>query len=109
MSDAVLRDYIAGGLVETADGQWALACDPRWEQQIFVAQWHNLFRAAKGLPKNSTVIYAGGRPPVSTKGTRAAVQRAQPAGDVRFEPKLGHLFPLVQPKLAIAELKRALA
>jgi pimeloyl-ACP methyl ester carboxylesterase len=109
MPDSGLRDYIAGGLVEGASGQWELACDPRWEQQIFVAQWHNLFRAARSLPDNSTVIYAGGRPPVSTKGTRAAVQKAQPKADVRFDQALGHLFPLVQPDMAITLLRQALA
>ena len=29
MADEVLRDYIAGGLIERADGQWELACRPR--------------------------------------------------------------------------------
>ncbi len=98
--DEVLKDYIAGGLIERADGHWELACRPDWEQTIFVAQWHNLFKAARSLPKNSKIIYAGGRPPVSTKGTRAAVQTAQPEGEVVFHATLGHLFPLQDPDMA---------
>lgn len=108
MPDGILRDYIAGGLVEREDGQWELACRPSWEQTIFVAQWHNLFKAARSLPDNSKLVYAGGRPPVSTKGTRAAVQAAQPKADVSFDPELGHLFPFHQPDMAVEILRDAL-
>ena len=109
MPDEVLRDYISGGLVERADGVWELACDPRWEQAIFVAQWHNLFKAARALPDNSKIIYAGGRPPVSTEGTRRAVQKAQPNIDVRFDTKLGHLFPFIQTDFAVQILQDVLS
>ena len=96
MADEVLKDYISGGLVERDDGQWELACHPKWEQAIFAAQWHNLFKAARALPDNSKIIYAGGRSPVSSSGTRRAVQSAQPNIEVKFDPNLGHLFPLIQ-------------
>ena len=96
MSDDVLRDYIKGGLVKREDSMWELACHPKWEQAIFVAQWHNLFKAARALPDNSQIIYAGGRPPVSTSGTRRSVQKAQPRINVKFDPELGHLFPFIQ-------------
>jgi pimeloyl-ACP methyl ester carboxylesterase len=109
MEDEVLRDYIKGGLVQRADGMWELACNPKWEQAIFVAQWHNLFKAARALPDNSKIIYAGGRVPVSSKSTRAAVQNAQPNIDVTFDPNLGHLFPFIQTELATRVLKDILS
>lgn len=109
MSNDVLRDYIEGGLVEREDGIWELACDPKWEQAIFVAQWHNLFKAARDLPDNSKIIYAGGRPPVSTAGTRRAVQNAQPKIDVEFDPTLGHLFPFIQSERTIQTLRDVLS
>ncbi len=109
MSDEVLRDYIKGGLVEREEGQWELACDPKWEQTIFVAQWHNLFKAARALPDNSKIIYAGGRPPVSTEGTRRAVQKAQPKIKIEFDPKLGHLFPFIQTDLTTQILRDVLS
>jgi pimeloyl-ACP methyl ester carboxylesterase len=109
MDDAVLRDYISGGLIERSDGQWELACDPKWEQTIFVAQWHNLFKAARALPDNSAIIYAGGRSPVSTPGTRRAVQKAQPNINVRFDNELGHLFPFIQTELATKTLQETIA
>ena len=97
MADEVLRDYISSGLFEREDGKWELACAPKWEQTIFAAQGHNMFKAARALPDNSKILFAGGRQPVSSQGTRAAVQRAQPNIDVQFDPALDHLFPLIQP------------
>ena len=109
MSDDILRDYIDGGLIERTDGQWELACDPKWEQAIFVAQWHNIFKAVRSLPDNSKFIYAGGRPPVSTASARRAIQKAQPKIDVQFDPSLGHLFPFIQTELSAQILRAVLA
>lgn len=109
MPDDVLRDYIAGGLFESGDGTWRLSCDPHWEQTIFVAQWHNIFKAARSLPKNSRITYANGRPPVSTRGTRRAISRARAGIDVGFDAELGHLFPLTDPDFAARALKEILA
>lgn len=109
MSDDVLKDYISGGLIERPDGAWELACDPKWEQTIFVAQGHNLFKAARHLPDNSKFIYAGGRPPVSSPMTRRAIQRAQSKIDVTFDAELGHLFPFIQTGFAAESLKTVLA
>jgi len=108
MADEILQDYISGGLVKRDDGQWELACHPKWEQAIFTAQWHNLFKAARSLPDNSKIIYAGGRPPVSTRGTRRAVQFAQPNIEVKFEANLGHLFPLIKTEYTAAILREVL-
>ncbi len=105
MPDAILQDYISGGLIECADGSWELACGPKWEQAIFVAQWHNVFKAARALPENSTFIYAGGRPPVSTARTRRAIEKARAGMTVTFDPALGHLFPLTKPELATETLR----
>ena len=109
MSDDVLRDYIQGGLTQREDGVWELSCDPMWEQAIFVAQWHNIFKAARDLPNNSKIIYAGGRPPVSTQKTRRAIQNAQPKIDVQFDANLGHLFPFVQTDLSVQILQNVLS
>ena len=105
MPDDILRDYIQGGIIKREDGLWELACDPKWEQAIFVAQWHNLFKAARDLPDNSKIIYAGGRQPVSTQSTRRAVQKAQPNIDVQFDSELGHLFPFIQTDYTVQVLR----
>ena len=108
MTDDVLRDYISGGLLERKDGVWDLACSPKWEQAIFTAQWHNAFKTARALPNNSKFIFAGGRYPVSSKSTRAAIQKAQSNIDLKFDPTLNHLFPLIQPDYARQILKDVL-
>lgn len=108
MTDIVLRDYIAGGLMPRGDGQWELACDPKWEQAIFTAQWNNLFKAARALPDNSKIIYAGGRPSVSTPTTRRIIQKRQPNIDVIYDKTLGHLFPFTQIEIAAQALRAAL-
>jgi len=108
MVDDILRDYIAGGLYKNEDRSWELACKPKWEQAIFAAQWHNVFKAARHLPDNSKIIYAGGRAAVSTRGTRAAMKKAQQNIDVQFNTELRHLFPFIQPDYATQILKAVL-
>jgi len=105
MPDDVLRDYIAGGLYEDAEGRWRLSCDPLWEQTIYAGQGHNVYKAARALPENSQFIYAGGRVPVSTKGTRRAVERAREGMKVNFNPELGHLFPFNKIEFAATVIK----
>lgn len=108
MPDKILRDYIAGGLFERPDGMWELACHPKWEQAIFVAQWHNPFKAARALPDKSKIIYAGGRQPVSTPGSRRAMQKTQPNIEVIFDSNSSHLFPLIQTDYTAELLKDVL-
>jgi len=108
MSDEILRDYIESGLTERGDGQWELACDPKWEQAIYVSQWHNLYKAAKHLPENATFIYAGGHLPVSSPRTRSAVRRARTGMNVEFRAELDHLFPFTTPDAASQVLKTVL-
>jgi len=97
-----------GGLIEREDGVWELACAPKWEQAIFTAQWHNPFKAARALPDNSRFVFAGGKYPVSTQGSRSALKKAQPNIDVEFKAELGHLFPFIQPEFASQVLKNVL-
>ena len=108
MSDDTLRDYIEGGLFQTQGDQWELGCAPIWERRIFIAQWHNIFKAARDLPNQSKIIYAGGRQVVSTPGTRSAMQKAQPNIDVHFDPNIDHLFPFYQAELAIDAINEVL-
>lgn len=88
-----LRDYLQGGLKPHPDGV-TLACTPRWEQAMFVAQGHNIFKAARNLPKHAQFIYAkkGG---VSTMRTRKAIGRAVGPENVQFREDFAHFFPLL--------------
>lgn len=106
--DAVLRDYLEGGLVPTEDGRMKLACDPLWEQAIFAAQAHNLFAQVPKLPDNSRLIFAGAHGRVSTSGQRRTLQRLQPGLSVEYEEDRAHLFPLHDPAFAADILRGVL-
>lgn len=53
--EMVLADYVADGLIETADG-FTLACDPAWEASNYAAQSHDPWRALKTLDCPVTVL-----------------------------------------------------
>ena len=103
--DPVLRDYVLGGTRDRADGGVELACDPLWEQAIFAAQAHNLFRQVSKLPDASRIVFAGARGRVSTKAQRDLIARRQPAISVEFQPTFNHLFPLQETAFATHVLR----
>lgn len=105
--DAVLRDYLAGGL-RAVENRMELACHPDWEQAIFVAQSHNVFRCVPKLPDKSHIVFAGARGRVSTKRQRQSIQRLQPNITVGFEAERAHLFPLEDPYFASGILRSVL-
>ena len=104
--DAVLRDYLAGGLCREGE-MFRLACAPAWEQAIFTAQTHDALGAARALPRFSRVAFAGRGAP-QTPGARKAVARVLGPDRVSRDEGVGHLFPLEQPELATEVLRLAL-
>lgn len=90
--DAVLKDYLHAGLTPKGD-VFELSCDPFWEQAIYTAQAHNIFKAAKHLPKVRKIIYAG-KGAVSTPFTRWDMARSIGKQNLEFKPGFHHLFPL---------------
>ena len=102
VSDEALRDYLTGGLKPHADGV-TLACTPEWEQAMFVAQGHNIFKAARSFPKYQRFIYAkifG----VSTRGTRRAIGRIVGRENVECHEDLAHFFPFHETDFAAQAL-----
>jgi len=104
--DQILRDYLEGGLEPFENGV-QLSCDPKWEQAVFCAQGHNLYKAARFLPRNSQVHYAG-KNSVSTKATRAKLGRVIGPENIHFNPKFAHLFPMQNPDYATEQLVQGL-
>ncbi|WP_051279898.1 alpha/beta hydrolase [Hellea balneolensis] len=107
-TDEALRDYLTGGLI--ADGEGVkLACDPLWEQAIFVAQGHNVFKAVPYLPRqNSHVTFAGKHGAVSFRAGRNAFAKIIGAENVIFDKNRAHMFPMHDPDYATARLRDAL-
>lgn len=106
--DAILRDYLIGGMIATEEGQMRLACDPLWEQAIFAAQAHNAAACVPLLPRNSRIVFAGGRGQVSTGRQRDRLQRKHPDLSIEFQPEYNHLFPLQEPDFATLVLRSVL-
>ena len=108
-TDEALSDYLKGGLV--ADGEGVkLACDPLWEQAIFTAQGHNLFKALKFLPEqNSNVCFASKYGAVSFPAARRALARHIGQSHVSLRKDLSHMFPLHVPEFAAEQLSQAIA
>lgn len=106
VTDEILRDYLEGGM-EPIDGGMQLSCDPKWEQAVFCAQAHNLYKAARFLPKNSYAHFAG-KFAVSSKATRAKLGRVIGYDHIIFNPEFSHLFPLQQPDYAARALESCL-
>ena len=105
-SSATLQDYLRGGLKPYMNGV-QLACDPLWEQAIFVAQNHNLFKNAKFLPANTHIISAG-KGPVSSSFSRANLRSQLRGGRVEFRKDFAHLFPMHEEAFSVACLSNVL-
>ena len=106
MKDDVIQDYLTGGLIKTGGGA-RLACAPLWEQAIFCAQNHNTMKAARHLPDQREIMFAGKNSP--TPFSLQARMKARLGRDnVRSSSKLDHLFPLHAPALAARALENML-
>ena len=103
-----MNDYLDGGLV--VDGQGVrLACNPLWEQAIYTAQGHNLFKALKFLPQdNSQVCFASKYGSVSFPAARRALARHIGQDNVTLREDLAHMFPLHVPEFAAAQLSKVI-
>ena len=107
-SDEALGDYLTGGLVESDTGV-KLTCDPLWEQAIFIAQGHNVYKAARALPPhNSHITFAGKYGAVSFKRGRNYMANLIGAENVIFDRTRAHMFPMHDPDYAVQRLREAL-
>ena len=108
-SDEALRDYLTGGLVPHGEGV-KLSCHPHWEQAIFVAQGHNLFKAASRIPRdNSHITFAGKYGAVSFRSGRNAIAKTIGSQNVVFDKNRAHMFPMHDPNYAFGRLREALS
>ena len=106
--DEALRDYLTGGLMPNGEGV-KLTCHPHWEQAIFVAQGHNVFKAASSLPRdNSHITFAGKYGAVSFKSGRDFMAKVLGAENVIYDKARAHMFPMHDPNYARERLREAL-
>lgn len=98
ISDAIIHDYLDGGLIDTKNGV-RLACEPLWEQAVFCAQNQNSFKAAQHLPSRRQIIFAGKNSPTPFS-MQARMKARLGRESVKSSSKLDHLFPLQNPDFA---------
>ncbi len=102
-----LRDYLADGLVETADGGVRLACAPEWESANFSTPSPD---AVGGIPD----IKAEVRILKAEIGSTAQFEVHEPAVlaagvDIEVVPGTSHFLPMERPDLVRAALLKAAA
>ncbi|WP_242912399.1 alpha/beta fold hydrolase [Brevundimonas pishanensis] len=89
--DEVLRDYLADGLLETADGV-KLACSPQWEASNYSSQAHNPWRALRQYRGPVRILRA-------EHGSLCGTIRPSAGRDLKISTVEGggHLFPMTHP------------
>lgn len=106
-SDEALRDYLEGGLKADGD-KMKLTCDPKWEQAIFPAHHHNLFKAAKSLPKDNRKIYFATTGAPNTPLSRERMRGIIGKRNVIRQEGFNHMFPLNEPDFARQVLQESI-
>lgn len=94
-SDGMLNDYLAGGLIETADG-FTLACTPVWEASNYSAQAHDPWCALGRVTAPVRILKGQER---STCAVDPRDARRYPNLNVETVPG-GHLFPMTHAEIA---------
>lgn len=91
-NDISLIDYLSDGLIERAEGGFALACAPQWEASNYVSQGHDPWRAMRAFGGPVRILKA-------ETGSITQVPEA-PRGlpNIAVETVAGshHLFPMVR-------------
>jgi pimeloyl-ACP methyl ester carboxylesterase len=93
--EMVLADYLADGLVETADG-FVLACDPAWEASNYAAQSHDPWRALKRLERPVRIL----KGETGSTCHLTETPRGLPHVTVETVPGGTHFFPMLKAAVA---------
>lgn len=105
--EETIRDYVADGLVETADGDVRLACAPEWEASNFSSHFHDPWTAFARAVAPIHILKA-------EIGSTCRIEERQDAliasGKVRVDLIAGtsHFLPMERPDLVRAALTEAL-
>lgn len=104
--DAMLRDYLADGLVAPPDGGdgLTLACAPEWEASNYAAQAHDPWAALARYPGPVRILRAA-RPRVCAV---SGPDRRRPRVTVETLDDADHFFPMLAPDRVRAALEAAL-
>ena len=102
-SDQALRDYIADGFAERADGQVELTCAPEWESANFANQAHDTWAAMRKIRCPVRILRA-------SQGSTCSIDSADafaagnPAMTVETIEGTSHFLPIERPDLVAKTL-----
>ena len=103
--DAMLRDYLKGGLIATGSGEEVrLACAPAWESQSFESTPTGAAKLAAKVRCPLTVLHASD----GTAGSAqiAELMRAKPDAHIVHVPGATHFLPMEHPERVREEILR---
>lgn len=106
--DEILRDYIAGGFRDRADGEVELACAPAFEAWAFSAQRNDCWGAFRAARAPIRIFRAATGTTCRVDDDRAELD-ALGHVEITTVPGATHFLPMEQPDLVRAELRRAVA
>jgi pimeloyl-ACP methyl ester carboxylesterase len=104
-SDAMVEDYLSGGLIERTDGAWALACSPAWESESFRETPLSVSRLAPQVKCPITIVH-GTRNSTAFESEIAGIVNARPDTRVVRVDGASHFLPMEWPEIVREEIVR---
>jgi pimeloyl-ACP methyl ester carboxylesterase len=104
--DAVLEDYLEGGLIPCADGSLRLACAPEWEAEIFRRPPLAVASLASRVTCPITILH-GTLASTATNDQLATIRTLRPDTQVLAVEGASHFLPIEQPERVREEIRRA--
>lgn len=106
--DAAVEDYLAGGLIEQADGNFLLACAPEWEAEIFRDAPLGIAKIAAHV-KCPVMILRGGAASTATTDEVGEISRLKPDARIVTIEGATHFLPIEKPERVREEIRRFVA
>ncbi len=103
--DEMVRDYIAGGFLQEADGAVRLACPPVWEAEIYRCAPARLDRLAPRIRCPVTLLH-GGKSGACPEKEAIRFAKAHRRTRRICMPKAGHFLAMEHPELVRDEIRR---
>ncbi len=106
--EAVIADYLKGGLVDTGENSVRLACPPRWEAEIFADTRAGLAILA-GRVTCPVLIVHGTVASTSSPSELAIFRSLRPDARIVTVEGASHFLPMEQPDLVRQEMRALLS
>jgi pimeloyl-ACP methyl ester carboxylesterase len=103
--EQVVADYLAGGLVETAEGDLRLACSPEWESAIFSDPPLGIAGIVQNVACPLTIL-RGSVASTATEQEVAEILRLKPDTRVVTVEGASHFLPIEEPERVREEIRR---